>query len=378
MNALSKYKRLVIKIGSALLVDAESGNLRQNWLNSLCQDIGELKRQGYEIIIVSSGAIMLGRQILGLSSKILPLEKLQACASVGQIALSQNWALALANHQVTGGQILITPNITEQRRFYLNAQTTISTLLELNAVPIINENDSVATSEIRYGDNDRLSARVAAMVDADCLIILSDIDGLYSKPPQNNSDAKHIAKISEITKQIEAMAGTSSSHLARGGMKTKIEAAKIAIQSGTDMIITSGTELHPIKNLINGAKHSLFNANQCSITAKKRWILGTLEIAGKIYIDEGAEEALKKGSSLLPVGVTKIEGEFSRGDSLAIFSSDNIEIARGIAGMNNIEANASKGKNSEAIINLFNGITRTELIHADNLVLITSNNLKNN
>ncbi len=373
LNPISSYKRLVIKIGSALLVDNKTGLLRSNWLNSLCQDIAELQLQNYEIIIVSSGAMMLGRQILSLNAKNLTLEKLQACASVGQIALSQNWTNALSKYDLVGGQILITPNITEQRRFYLNAQTTINTLLELKAVPVINENDSVATAEIRYGDNDRLSARVASMIEADCLIILSDVDGLYSAPPQSDESAKHIAKVSEIGSEIEAMAGASSSHLARGGMITKIEAAKIATQSGTDMIITSGTKNHSLKTLIDGAKHTLFSANQCPQSARKRWILGTLEIAGKIYIDEGAAKALKNGNSLLPIGVTKVEGEFSRGDIVAIFCSNEKEIARGLAGMDNIDANLAKGKNSEAIFELFETISRTELVHADNLVLVTSN-----
>ncbi len=378
LNPISNYKRLVIKIGSALLVDNKTGLLRSNWLNSLCQDIAKLQLQDYEIIIVSSGAMMLGRQILGLNAKNLTLEKLQACASVGQIALSQNWTNALSKYDLIGGQILITPNITEQRRFYLNAQTTINTLLELKAVPVINENDSVATAEIRYGDNDRLSARVASMIEADCLIILSDVDGLYSAPPQSHENAKyenakHIAKVSEIGSEIEAMAGASSSHLARGGMITKIEAAKIATQSGTDMIITSGTKNHSLKALIDGAKHTLFSANQCPKSARKRWILGTLEIAGKIYIDDGAAKALKNGNSLLPIGVTKVEGEFSRGDIVAIFYSNEKEIARGLAGMDNIDANLAKGKNSEAIFELFETISRTELVHADNLVLITGN-----
>ncbi len=372
MLALNNYKRLVIKIGSALLVDVNSGTLREEWLNSLCRDINELKKQNHEIIIVSSGAIMLGREILQLPAKTLALEELQAAASVGQVFLAQNWAQALAKYEITSGQILLTPNITEQRRLYLNAQTTIKTLLKLGAVPIINENDSVATAEIRYGDNDRLSARVASMIEADCLIILSDVDGLYSSPPESDVEAKHIGMIKEITPEIEAMAGGTASHLARGGMITKIEAAKIATQSGTNMIITSGTDLHPIKALIKGAKHSLFCARQNPATARKRWILGTLEMLGKIHIDKGAAKALKNGNSLLPIGVKKIEGEFLRGDAVAIIDENNKEIARGLVGMNNVEADLAKGKKSEAIIGQYGAKNRTELVHADNLVLISS------
>ncbi len=361
LNPIAKYKRLVIKIGSSLLIDKESSVLREKWLDSLASDIAALKSENYEIIIVSSGAVMLGRQILNLNAKTLPLEQLQAAASVGQISLSQYWNDALAKYNIISGQILLTPNITEQRRLFLNAKTTISTLLKLGAVPIINENDSVATAEIRYGDNDRLSARVASMVEADCLIILSDVDGLYNMPPENNKNARHIARIDKITDEIEAMAKGAASHLARGGMITKIEAAKLATQAGTNMIISSGTKPNPITALLNGARHSLFVANQTHRAARKRWILGSLEVLGEIHIDEGAANALKRGNSLLPIGVTKIEGKFSRGDAVAIIA-DGREIARGLAGMDNEEANLAKGKKSEGIIGLFGAKNRTEII----------------
>ncbi len=371
LNPIGKYKRLVIKIGSSLLVDADDGSLHQNWLDSLAKDIDELKQQDYEIVIVSSGAVLLGREILGLrGKKILALEEAQACASAGQVRLAQSWADSLAKYNISSGQILLTPNITEQRRLFLNARTTINTLLKLGAVPIINENDSVATAEIRYGDNDRLSARVAGMIEADCLIILSDIDGLYSSPPEENNKAKHIAHVKEINKQIEQMAGGAASHLARGGMVTKIEAAKITTNSGTNMIICSGVNSHPIRALVNGAKHTLFSAKQNTKAARKRWILGSLELAGRVYIDEGAAKALKKGSSLLPIGVIKIEGDFSRGDAIAIFDNEKREIARGLVGMDIEEAKLAMGKKSEAIIGLFGAKNRTELVHADNLVLI--------
>lgn len=371
-NPLGDFRRLVIKIGSALLVDSATGKLRTDWLNSLAADIVALKTEGREIVIVSSGAISLGRRILGLDAQTLPLDQLQAAASVGQVALSQAWRDALATHDITTGQILLTPNITEERRRYLNARTTILRLLALGAVPIINENDSVATAEIRYGDNDRLSARVAAMISADCLVILSDVDGLYTAAPEKDTTAEHLALIKSITPEIEAMAGGAASHLSRGGMITKIEAGKIATQSGTSMIIAMGTEMHPLKNLAAGAQHTLFIANQSPAVARKRWILGTLEVAGTIHIDAGAATALMSGKSLLPIGVTKVLGDFSRGDAISIIGPDDREIARGLAGMNKNDANLAKGKKSQAIIGMFGAENRTELVHADNLVLLNA------
>lgn len=369
-NPLSPFSRLTVKIGSALLVDTETGQLRLEWLNSLAADIAALKASGIEILIVSSGAISLGRQVLGLTAKTLPLDQIQAAASVGQIALNQAWRDALAAHDITTGQILVTPNITEQRRHYLNARTTISTLLALGAVPIINENDSVATAEIRYGDNDRLSARVAAMVSSDCLIILSDVDGLYTAAPEKDASATHIPLVQSINADIEAMASGAASHLSRGGMITKIEAGKIATQSGTSLIIAKGTDQHPLKALAEGAKHTLFKANQSPAAARKRWILGTLDVAGTITIDDGAAKALLSGKSLLPIGVTKVKGDFSRGDAVSIVTGDNTELARGLAGMNSDDAKLALGKKSQAIIGMFGAENRTELVHADNLVLL--------
>lgn len=371
-NALQPFKRLTVKVGSALLVDAETGTLRTNWLKSLAADIAMLKQQGLEIVIVSSGAVSLGRRIIGLSTPTLPLDQIQAAASVGQIALSQAWRDALAEEGVTTGQILLTPNITEERRSYLNARQTISTLLALGAVPIINENDSVATAEIRYGDNDRLSARVAAMVSADCLIVLSDVDGLYTAAPETDPNATHIPIVKTISADIEAMASGAASHLSRGGMITKIEAGKIATQSGTSMIIAKGEDMHPLLALTKGARHTLFTAKQSPTAARKRWILGTLEITGQVYVDAGAAKALLSGKSLLPIGITKIKGTFSRGDAISIIGPDDKEIARGLAGMNNEDANLAKGKKSHAIIGMFGAQNRTELVHADDLVLVNA------
>lgn len=371
-SPLSGVECLTIKIGSALLVDPDTGTLRQQWLTDLTADIATLKSNGTQIVIVTSGAISLGRSILNLTNQTLPLPQIQAAASVGQVALSEAWRDTLAPHNITTGQILLTPNITEERRRYINARATISTLLSLGAIPIINENDSVATSEIRYGDNDRLSARVASMIGADCLVLLSDVDGLYTAPPESNRDAKHLPIVKDITPQIEAMAKGAASHLSRGGMTTKIDAAKIATQSGTSMIITNGTKSHPLAAITKGAKYTFFPAKRSPAAARKRWILGTLDVKGQIYIDAGAGRALFNGKSLLPIGVTRVKGEFEHGDAVSIRGPEGNEIARGLAGMNKEEANLAKGKKSQAIIGMFGHMNRTELVHADNLVLIAT------
>jgi len=369
MNALAAYKRLTIKIGSALLVD-KSGKLRAPWLADLAADIAALKAEGRDVVIVSSGAIALGRSLLGLDALALTLEQSQAAASAGQIALSQAWAEALGRHQIVTGQILITPNITEERRYYLNARTTIETLLGLGAVPIINENDSVATAEIRYGDNDRLSARVATMIEADCLVLLSDIDGLYTAPPAKDPSALHLAEVPAITPTIEAMAGGAASHLSRGGMTTKVEAGKIATQAGTAMIIAKGTEPHPLAALTEGARHTLFHPAQSRAQARKRWIMGTLTVAGTLQIDAGAARALLTGKSLLPIGVTKVTGTFERGDAIAVTNPEGVEIARGLVGLDSDDTRLVMGKRSDAVVELLGAANRAALVHRDNLVLV--------
>jgi glutamate 5-kinase len=371
-NALAPYRRITIKIGSALLVDGKTGKLRSAWLNSIAEDIAALKAEGREIIIVSSGAVSLGRRILKLDALTLPLDQSQAAASVGQIALSQAWAESLGRHEIITGQILITPNITEERRYYLNARTTMETLLSMGAVPIINENDSVATAEIRYGDNDRLSARVATMIEADCLVLLSDIDGLYTAPPSKDPSAAHLAVVPSITPSIEAMAGGAASHLSRGGMTTKIEAGKIATKAGTAMIIAKGTEDHPLRALALGARHTLFAPVQSRAQARKRWIMGTLAVSGTLTVDAGAARALQTGKSLLPIGVTKVSGDFSRGDAVAIVAPDGIELARGLVGLDSDDARLVKGKKGQAVIELLGVGNRAELVHRDNMVLISS------
>lgn len=370
INALAPYKRLVIKIGSALLVDAGTGKLREAWLATLAAGIATLRSEGRDVVIVSSGAIALGRRILGLAARTLPLDESQAAASAGQIALSQAWATHLGKHGIVTGQILLTPNITEERRYFLNARTTVNTLLGLGAVPIINENDSVATFEIRYGDNDRLSARVASMIEADLLVLLSDIDGLHTAPPARDPGAAHIPFVAEITPEIEAMAGGAASHLSRGGMTTKIEAGKIATHAGTAMVIASGTHADPLGHLMKGGAHTLFAPTATTKAARKRWIMGTLEVAGHITIDDGAVRALKSGRSLLPIGVVTVRGDFERGDTLAIHDLNGVEIARGLAGMDRSTAERVKGHKSETIKDMLGADTRTELVHRDNLVLL--------
>jgi glutamate 5-kinase len=371
MNPLATYRRITIKIGSALLVDKQ-GKLRSAWLAALAEDIAALKSDGREIVIVSSGAIALGRGLLGLSALALTLEQSQAAASAGQIALSQAWAEALGQHGIVTGQILITPNITEERRYYLNARTTIQTLLGLGAVPIINENDSVATAEIRYGDNDRLSARVATMIEADLLVLLSDIDGLYTAPPAKDPNATHLPVVDAITPAIEAMAGGAASHLSRGGMTTKIEAGKIATLAGTAMIIANGTKEHPLQALTEGGRHTLFKPVTTRAQSRKRWIMGTLAVAGTVQVDAGAARALTQGKSLLPIGVTRITGEFERGDTIAVTNPDGREIARGLVGLDSEDARLVMGKRSDTIVELLGMDSRAELVHRDNLVLTGS------
>lgn len=369
-DALHQFGRIVVKVGSALLVDSATGRVRAEWLTSLADDIAALRGRGREIIVVSSGAIALGRRLLKLERTALTLEQSQAAASVGQIALSRAWEECLSRHGIITGQILITPNITEERRYYLNARTTIATLLSLGAVPIINENDSVATAEIRYGDNDRLSARVATMIEADCLVLLSDVDGLYTAPPGKDAAARHLPLVEEIDPAIEAMAGGAASHLSRGGMQTKIEAGKIATKAGTAMIIAKGTEPHPLQALWTGGTHTLFRAVASRAQARKRWIMGSLGVTGSIGIDAGAVRALHEGRSLLPVGVTQIGGEFDRGDTVSIIDPDGREIARGLAGMDSAHAQLVKGKNSARVAELLGIEARAELVHRDNLVLL--------
>ncbi|NVK36001.1 MAG: glutamate 5-kinase [Rhodobacteraceae bacterium] len=366
-HRLSDYNRIVVKIGSALLV--ENGTLKQSWLEALVTDLMDLISAGKEVIVVSSGSIALGRGLLGLAAGALKLEESQAAAAAGQIELAKAYAEALGNHGKRPGQILLTLGDTEQRRRYLNARATIGTLLKLGAVPIINENDSVATSEIRYGDNDRLAARVATMASADCLVLLSDIDGLYTAPPAQNPDAVFLPEVPRITLEIEDMAGSAGSELSRGGMKTKIDAGKIATAAGTSMVITSGKELNPLRRLADGARCTWFPAMATPASARKAWIGGHLEPHGIITIDEGALRALLSGKSLLPAGVVRVEGQFLRGDAVRVVSTAGRDVARGLIAYDHDEAALIIGRNSTEIEAIVGYSGRAELIHRDDMAV---------
>ncbi|MGL4198320.1 MAG: glutamate 5-kinase [Allorhizobium sp.] len=368
LRSLSRVKRVVIKIGSALLVDRGSG-IRKDWLDAISDDIAALKARGMDVLVVSSGAIALGRTVLDMPSGALKLEESQACAAVGQIALARHWSESLSRHQIVAGQILLTLGDTEERRRYLNARATLSQLQKIGAVPIINENDTVATTEIRYGDNDRLAARVATMAGADLLVLLSDIDGLYTAPPHLDPNAKFLDTIEEITPAIEAMAGGAASELSRGGMRTKIDAGKIATSAGCAMIIASGKTMNPLSAIESGARHSWFAASKSPVTARKTWIAGQLQPAGTLQVDNGAEGALRSGKSLLPAGVRSVTGAFHRGDTVSIVTTEGREIARGLAGYDAEEARRICGRKSNEIEKILGYAGRAAMIHRDDLVM---------
>jgi glutamate 5-kinase len=362
-------RRIVVKIGSALLTDRATGTLKADWLSSLLDDVATLVAKGKQIVLVSSGAIALGRHTLKLPKGALELEQSQAAAAVGQISLAHAYQDMARARGLVAAQILLTLGDTEERRRYLNARHTIETLLDLKAVPVVNENDTVATTEIRYGDNDRLSARVASMVSADCLVLLSDIDGLYTAPPSTNANAERIDVVTAITPEIEAMAGDAGTELSKGGMRTKIEAAKIALGGGTHMVIASGKVHNPLKAIGEGAPCTWFIAPSDPMTARKRWISGQLEPKGSIYIDAGAETALTAGKSLLPAGVARVQGTFDRGDAVVIRSADGRELGRGLVAYASRDAERIIGKKSSEIATIL-GISRCdELIHRDDMAL---------
>ncbi|OQW51074.1 glutamate 5-kinase [Candidatus Raskinella chloraquaticus] len=366
---LSDFRRVVIKIGSATLVDSLKSEVHEAWLAAMVEDIARLTAAGTQVLVVSSGAIALGRNLLKLGRGVLALEESQAAAAIGQIALARAWSQALQVHRMVAGQILLTLQDTEERRRYLNARATIETLLAHGAVPVINENDTVATTEIRYGDNDRLAARVASMVSADCLVLLSDIDGLYTAPPARDPDASLIAEVDSITPQIEAMAGASANELARGGMATKIEAAKIALASGTFMVITSGAGAHPLARLDAGGRATWFLPKGDPVTARKAWIAGALEPRGAVVIDDGAARALSTGKSLLPAGVLRVEGQFSRGDAVIIKRADGHEMGRGLVAYDISDAQLLVGKKSQDIAAVLGFKGRSAMIHRDDMTL---------
>lgn len=370
MNAaLKSAKRVVIKVGSALLADPD-GVVDHQWLVQLASDVAWLRQNRTEVIIVTSGAIAVGSRRLGFAARPVKLEDKQATASVGQIVLAHAWQDALKQAGLETGQLLLTLEDTESRRRYLNARATVETLLKMGVVPVVNENDTIATSEIRFGDNDRLSARVAVMATADLLILLSDVDGLYAKNPKLHADAGHIPEVNAITPQIEAMAGAATSLVGTGGMTSKLTAAKIAMNAGCSVILTMGTIANPIRQLAEGQRHTRFIAQNTARAARKDWIAGSLSPAGTLLIDEGAKAALIRGSSLLPAGVVGAQGRFQRGDAVWVKTAQGETVAKGLIAYDLAGAQAIIGRKSHEIPAILGYEGRQELIHRDDLVLM--------
>jgi glutamate 5-kinase len=366
---LTRARRVVVKIGSALLVDGETGRLNRHWLETLADDLDALRKRGQDVVLVSSGAIALGRRHLGLASGRLRLEESQAAAAVGQIRLAHAWKEVLEQRGHTVAQVLLTFGDTEQRRRYLNARNTLTALMKLGSIAVINENDTVATAEIRYGDNDRLAARVAQMVSADCLVLLSDVDGLYTADPTRDPAAKFIPEVLRITPEIEAMAGGSASGLGTGGMATKVLAAKIAVAAGCSMCVAAGRETHPLARIERGARCTWCAADASPATVRKQWIAGTLQPTGELQVDEGAAKALRAGKSLLPAGVVRVGGRFDRGDTVVVRDPAGVEIARGLAAYSSTDAERILGRRSQELEALLGFRGRDEMIHRDDLVL---------
>jgi len=367
---LTAARRIVVKVGSALLVDARTGRLNRRWLETLVADLMRLRRRGQQVILVSSGAVALGRRQLGLPAGPLPLQESQAAAAVGQIRLAHAYKELLEQVDVTVAQILLTLEDSEQRPRYLNARATLEALLGLGAMPVINENDTVATAELRYGDNDRLAARVAQMSSADCLVLLSDVDGLYTADPKREPQAQFIERVLKITPQIEAMAGGSSSAVGSGGMVTKIAAARIAVSAGCHLCIASGHQRHPVRRIESGARCTWFIPRSTPLAARKQWIAGTLRPAGAMHIDGGALKALRSGKSLLPAGVIGTLGRFESGDTVSILAADGVEVARGIAAYSDSDAARIMGRQSSEIEAVLGFRGRAELIHRDDMVML--------
>jgi glutamate 5-kinase len=366
---LAAKGRLVVKIGSALLVDDRTGEIRHEWLNKLADDIADLKNKGNEVLIVSSGAIAVGSQHLGINQQILKLEEKQAAAATGQIRLAHAYETALARHSITVAQILLSPSDTEERRRHLNARATLTTLLKLGVIPVINENDTVTTKEIRFGDNDRLGARVAQMISADTLILLSDVDGLYEQDPKKDPSARHIENVERISPEIIAMAGVAGTNYASGGMITKLEAAKIATSAGCRMAIVAGKIMNPLAALENGARCTWFQASSTPRGARKSWIASAINPNGGIFLDEGAMKALYSGRSILPAGILEVTGSFKRGDLVTVHSPNGDELAKGLVAYSASDAIMIKGHKSREIESILGYRGRDELIHRDDLVL---------
>lgn len=365
---LTAARRVVVKIGSALLVDRTTGKLRQDWLAALAQDVVWLKALGVDVVLVSSGSIALGRGVLGLPATTLALEQSQAAAAVGQIRLARAYEEVLAPHGITTGQVLVTLEDSTDRRRYLNSRATMEMLIGLGVVPIVNENDTVATDEIRYGDNDRLAAQVAVTVGADQLVLLSDVDGFYSANPQQDPDARHFPVIDRITPQIEAMAGDAGSGLSKGGMKTKLMAARTATAAGCAMAITEGSVMRPLQALEQGARATWFNATEDPQAARKRWI-AAMKPRGEVTLDAGAVRALESGKSLLPAGVIAVTGRFGRGDPVAILGPDGAALGQGLIRYTAAETTLIRGHRSDEIEALLGYPGRAALIHRDDMAL---------
>nr|WP_323778947.1 glutamate 5-kinase [Amylibacter sp.] len=366
-NPLKTAKRVVVKIGSALLVDAASGQLRLDWLKSLALDIYAQKKQGRDVVVVSSGSIALGRRVLGLAEGVLPLEQAQAAAAVGQIRLARAYEEILAPYDIKTAQVLLTLDDSANRRRYLNSRATFEALLGYGVVPIVNENDTVATDEIRFGDNDRLAAQVASMAGADVLVLLSDVDGFYSANPKTDPDARKFETVTEITPELEAMAGDAGTAAAKGGMKTKLMAAKTAMQAGCAMAIMEGNQLEPLGALQSGAPSSWFLAATNPKAARKQWIAG-MKPRGTVVVDAGAAQALQSGKSLLSAGVLSVQGKFDRGDPVRIVDLNNIEYGRGLIGYSSSEAVAIAGRKSSEIAEVLGHTGRAALVHRDDMV----------
>lgn len=368
-DRLINAKRVVIKIGSALLVDEANGTVHRKWLEALAADVARLKANGQDVILVSSGAIAVGRRYLGLGHSVLKLEDKQAAAATGQIRLAHAYQDVLGHHDMIVAQMLVTLDDTENRRRFLNARNTLNAILNRGGVPLINENDTVATDEIRFGDNDRLAARIAAMASADVLVLLSDIDGLYTADPGQDANAQHIATLDAISPETEAMAGGAGTAHGSGGMVTKLAAAKICLQNGCAMAIAQGQDEHPLKRLIEGARATWFIPSLSPASARKRWIAGALQPMGTFVLDDGALAALQDGKSLLPIGVVAVEGAFQKGDAVVLKDAAGRELGRGLSAYTFEDAKKIIGKRSAEIEDILGYRGRDELVHRDDMAL---------